>query len=242
MPESVPQTGLAEFLEQWLREGLAGDGLSPFFAIERAHRVPARPPPPGTPPRPIIAKLLHYRDRDYLLHQSRTKGDRTMDNHKVRIFPDFSREVQKQRATFSAAKQKLSQLGLQYGMMFPAKLRVVTKEGTQFFTTAEEVWQWLDQLPQEGNGPPGQVPGHGRKREAKRKTAHTVNSPSHGEMQTERRKAMEAAASLNGSDRGSQVQSAANCEPSDSEHESESSRVSDGSGPVITPGTSDCII
>ncbi|KAJ1092282.1 hypothetical protein NDU88_005393 [Pleurodeles waltl] len=94
----------------------------------------------------------------------------------------------------------------------------------------------------EGNGPPAQGPEHGRRRGAKRNTARIVNSPSPVEMQTERRKAMEAAASLSGSDRGSQVQSAADCEPSDSDHESETSKVSDRSGPTITPGTSDCII
>ncbi|KAJ1202816.1 hypothetical protein NDU88_006611 [Pleurodeles waltl] len=85
-------------------------------------------------------------------------------------------------------------------------------------------------------------PEHGRRRGAKRNTARIVNSPSPVEMQTERRKAMEAAASLSGSDRGSQVQTAADCEPSDSDHESETSQVSDRSGPAITPGTSDCII
>ncbi|KAJ1180379.1 hypothetical protein NDU88_005600 [Pleurodeles waltl] len=69
-----------------------------------------------------------------------------------------------------------------------------------------------------------------------------VNSPSPVEMQTERQKAMEAAASLSGSDRGSQVQFASDCEPSDSDHESETSHVSDRSDPAITPGTSDCII
>ncbi|KAJ1217069.1 hypothetical protein NDU88_004664 [Pleurodeles waltl] len=85
-------------------------------------------------------------------------------------------------------------------------------------------------------------PEHERRRGAKSNTTRIVNSPSPVEMQTERRKAMEAAASLSGSDRGSQVQTAADVEPSDSDHESETSRVSDGSGPAITPGTSDCII
>ncbi|KAJ1144598.1 hypothetical protein NDU88_010896 [Pleurodeles waltl] len=144
---------------------------------------------------------------------------------------------EKQRATFRDAKQNLRQLGLQYGMLFPAKLRVVSKDSTQFFTTAEEVWQWLDLLPHEGNGPPTQGPEHGRRRGTKRNTARIVNSPSPLEIRTERRKAMEAAASLSGSDRVSQVQTAADCEPSDSDHESETSHVSDRSG----PGTSDCI-
>ncbi|KAJ1188529.1 hypothetical protein NDU88_005290 [Pleurodeles waltl] len=102
--------------------------------------------------------------------------------------------------------------------------------------------QLKELLPEEGNGPPAQGPEHGRRRGAKRNTARIVNSPSPVEMQTERRKAMEAAASLSGSDRGSQVQTAADCEPSDSDHESETSQVSDRSGPAITPGTSDCII
>ncbi|KAJ1216289.1 hypothetical protein NDU88_003893 [Pleurodeles waltl] len=69
-----------------------------------------------------------------------------------------------------------------------------------------------------------------------------VGSPSHIEMQKERQKAMEAAASLSGSDLGSYTQIQEELEQSDSEQESEVSHTSDRTGPEVTPGTSDCII
>ncbi|KAJ1092732.1 hypothetical protein NDU88_005842 [Pleurodeles waltl] len=37
LPERIEKSNLVEFLERWLREEVAEDGLSPFFAIERAH-------------------------------------------------------------------------------------------------------------------------------------------------------------------------------------------------------------
>ena len=42
LQENVEGTDMVVFLEKWLREEVVMDGLSPFFALERAHRVPAR--------------------------------------------------------------------------------------------------------------------------------------------------------------------------------------------------------
>ncbi|KAJ1190971.1 hypothetical protein NDU88_000288 [Pleurodeles waltl] len=83
LPEKVEGTSMVDFLEKWLKENIAEEGLSQFFAVERAHRVPARPSPLGVPARPVIAKLLHYKDRDHLLTQSRKKGDCTLDNQVI---------------------------------------------------------------------------------------------------------------------------------------------------------------
>ena len=67
VPEKTENGNVVDFLETWLREQIAPEGLSPHYALERAHRVPVRPPMAGAPPRPIIARLLHYRDRDHIL-------------------------------------------------------------------------------------------------------------------------------------------------------------------------------
>ncbi|KAJ1127520.1 hypothetical protein NDU88_005919 [Pleurodeles waltl] len=123
-------------------------------------------------------------------------------------------------------------------MLFPAKLRVVAKDATQFFNTAE-VWQWIDtQTPAENKQlTVGQRTE--RQRVNRHSEARKVGSPSHIEMQKERQKAMEAAASLSGSDPGSYVQIQVELEQSDSEQESEVSHSSDRTGPEVT---SDCII
>ena len=60
-----------------------------MFAVERAHRIPAKPPPEGAPPRTFIAKFLNFRDRDKIMRLSREKGNMKMGNGHVAVFPDF---------------------------------------------------------------------------------------------------------------------------------------------------------
>ncbi|KAJ1089863.1 hypothetical protein NDU88_003007 [Pleurodeles waltl] len=69
-----------------------------------------------------------------------------------------------------------------------------------------------------------------------------LGSPSPLEILKERQNAMEAAASLSGSDHGFAKQSQEELEHSESEQESEFSHSSDKQGPDVTPGTSDNII
>lgn len=67
VPETAEGRDLVNIFESWLATFIGKDSVSPFFAIERAHRVLTRPLPPGAPPRPILLKLLHYCDRDSIL-------------------------------------------------------------------------------------------------------------------------------------------------------------------------------
>ncbi|KAJ1099851.1 hypothetical protein NDU88_004946 [Pleurodeles waltl] len=62
MPEGVEGTDAVTYLETWLHAIMDEHSITPFFALQRAHRGPTRRPDPGRPPRPIVAKLLHYRD------------------------------------------------------------------------------------------------------------------------------------------------------------------------------------
>lgn len=72
-----------------------------MFSVERAHRVQARPLPPGANPRPFLFKLLNYKDRDVILSKARTMfAALVIDNSKISLFPDFSAELQKQSAKF----------------------------------------------------------------------------------------------------------------------------------------------
>ncbi|KAJ1216911.1 hypothetical protein NDU88_004509 [Pleurodeles waltl] len=45
------------------------------------------------------------------------------------------RGVQRQRAAFNEVKKKMKELGVVYSMQLPARLKVATPEGAQFFTT-----------------------------------------------------------------------------------------------------------
>ncbi|KAJ1115091.1 hypothetical protein NDU88_003319 [Pleurodeles waltl] len=108
--------------------------------LERAHRVPSLQQPPGAPPIPVVTRLLHFKDRDHILQ--RAQMGLKVKNKKVGIFPDFSREVQRQRAALTTVKKRLREAGIIYSMQLPARLRVVTPTGIQFFATPEEAWDW----------------------------------------------------------------------------------------------------
>ena len=52
--------------------------------------------------------------------------------------------VQRQRAPFLTVKQEIREQGVQYALLFPAKLRVIVEGNTKFFTDAKEAWDWLE--------------------------------------------------------------------------------------------------
>lgn len=107
IPETAEGKNPVAFIEQWLISTFGKDAFSPLFAVERAHRVPSRPLPPGNHPRPFLFKLLNYKDRDAILPKARTMSRAMAINiSKVSLFPDFSAELQKQHAKLITLKKK----------------------------------------------------------------------------------------------------------------------------------------
>lgn len=54
LPEHSEGAIPPEFGETWLWEMIGKERLSMLFSVERAHRVPSRPLPAGSPPRPFL--------------------------------------------------------------------------------------------------------------------------------------------------------------------------------------------
>ncbi|XP_073453831.1 uncharacterized protein [Aquarana catesbeiana] len=146
IPEKEEGTDPVTFLESILTTQYGREAFSMMFAVERAHRIPARPPPPGAPPRTFIAKFLNFRDRDKVLRLSREKGNIQLGNTHVAVFPDFSNAIQKKRAQFQDVKRRLRTLHLKYAMLFPARLRVEEDGRAQFFEDPEAAAAWYLQL------------------------------------------------------------------------------------------------
>lgn len=132
LPEGVEGSHPEEFLEEWLKVHMAPGTFTAMFAIERAHRVPGKPPPKGATPRPMIAKILHFRDRENILKGARTGPELKFHNYRISIYPDFSATTQKQRAFFYQIKKRLRELNLMYSMLYPAKLRIVDNGKAHF--------------------------------------------------------------------------------------------------------------
>lgn len=143
-PEKAEGKQPEDFLEMWLKENMVNNTFSRLFAIERAHRVPSKPPSPGSHPHPMIARILHFRDRENILCAARTMGDLQFNGNRISIYPDFSSATQKQRASFVHVKKRLRDLQLAYSMLYPAKLRVVDRGKVSFFSSPIEASRWLD--------------------------------------------------------------------------------------------------
>lgn len=159
MPEKAEGKNPTDFIEAWLADTFGKNNLTPFFSVERAHRVPSRPPPPGGQDRPFLLKLLHYKDRDIILRLARQKVDMEIQGAKISIYPDFSAAVQKQRAKFTEVKRRMRAIPLVYSMLYPAKLRVVADGAVHFFDSPNMAVNWLDRHERRLRGEPrGQSP------------------------------------------------------------------------------------
>ncbi|KAJ1104442.1 hypothetical protein NDU88_001854 [Pleurodeles waltl] len=112
MPEDVESADAVAYLETWLRTIMNECPLTPFFALEIAHRVPTRRPEPGRPSRLIVAKFLHSRDRDLLLQVACETSPFQVEGGCATFFPDFTLAVQSRRATFLGVKRALREEGL----------------------------------------------------------------------------------------------------------------------------------
>lgn len=145
-PEGLEGNRPEEFLLSWLKQTFGDDSFSHLFAIEGSLRVPLRAPPPGSYPRPMLARFPYFRDKETILHKAHNLPDLLYNNNRISIFPDFSAATQKQRAAFQSVKQRLRECSLPYSMLYSAKLRVIHKGNAQFFTSPKEANHWLESL------------------------------------------------------------------------------------------------
>lgn len=98
LPEKSEGPNPIEFLEKWFIELFGRENFSQQFSIERAHRVPFKPPPSGGYPRPMLMKFLNYKDKVTLLRKGREVGNIFYNGAKISMYPDFSPDLQKRRA------------------------------------------------------------------------------------------------------------------------------------------------
>lgn len=97
LPERSEGSCPEAFMEKWLREVFGTETFSHLFAIERAHRIPIRSAKSGGHPRPMIVKLLNYKDKVVLMQKSREKGDIFYNGTRISLYPDYSPDLQKKK-------------------------------------------------------------------------------------------------------------------------------------------------
>lgn len=105
LTEGAEGTDPTAFAERLLQQLLPSACFSPFFMVERAHRIPSTRGPQGAPPRTFIFKLLHFRDRDMVMKEARSQDELRFENAKLLIFPDYSLETQGQQKSYDRLRQ-----------------------------------------------------------------------------------------------------------------------------------------
>lgn len=142
-PEGKEGGDVAKFLEELIPQLLDIEGK---HEIERAHRAINQQPRPGDRPRPILAKFLRSSDRDLVLRAARNKGKLSWENNNIMLFPDFSRATQMKRDKFKECKKKLHEREASFRLLYPAKLRIETKEGVKIFDCPRKAMAFIDAM------------------------------------------------------------------------------------------------
>lgn len=143
LPEKVENPRPSVFLAECLTEVFGPDSFPTPLVVDRAHRINIQMRSPNTP-RPLIARIHHYQNKELLLKLAREKGRLLYHGTEIHIFPDYSPEVSQKRAAFYEVKSQLRSAGYSYRMFFPAKLQITDKKGQKItFSTPEEVKLFL---------------------------------------------------------------------------------------------------
>uniref|UniRef100_H3A1Z4 L1 transposable element RRM domain-containing protein n=1 Tax=Latimeria chalumnae TaxID=7897 RepID=H3A1Z4_LATCH len=143
-PEGVEDGNPVKFLREILPELLDLEE-GQLLEIERAHHTLATRPMPEQHPRAFIVKFLCYPTRELFLHLARNKSQIKWKDHRISLFPDWSRDLQQKRQCFWEVRRSLREKNIKYGLFYPAILKVTHNGETLSFTDPSEVKKFLAQ-------------------------------------------------------------------------------------------------
>lgn len=121
----------SQFVADMLKEAL---DLEKPPTIDRAHRtLRSKPTQDNIPPRAFVVKCHYFSEKESLLKKAiEMKSVTTADGDHIRILPDFTQTVSKQRAAFTEVRGLLRGCeGVRYGLRYPAILRITTADGQE---------------------------------------------------------------------------------------------------------------
>lgn len=120
-----------QFIADMLRELLQLDKTP---VLDRAHRaLRSKPKHDNQPPRAFIARCHYFQEKEEILRKAATLRQlKTSDGDTVRVLPDFTQAVTRQRAAFTEVRNLLRSCeGIRFGLWYPADLRITLEDGTQ---------------------------------------------------------------------------------------------------------------
>lgn len=129
---------MLSFVDKLLREGLQLSEEVPDLQIQRAHCSLGPQPTAGAPPRSIVVKFLSFKVKEMLLHKAwRTKGFKWKDNH-VNFDHDYPPSIIAKWKEYTEIRKVLKTNNVKFQTLFPARLRVMPKDGAGIYDSPSE--------------------------------------------------------------------------------------------------------
>ena len=120
-------------MEVFLTEIFGAEAFPSPPAVDRAQRLAMPRKKQDEPPLPFIARIHHYQSKERIMKLAREAGSLSFRGSEIHIYPEYSAEVSKKRATYSTVKSQLRDAGFGYRTFFPARLQVSAKKLRTFF-------------------------------------------------------------------------------------------------------------
>lgn len=145
LPESIEGTQPTVFFSELLKEIIGEKILPKAPELDRAHRALVAKPTPGSRPRAVIARIHHYQTKTAIIQEARNRrGKLSYQGAPIAIFEDYCPEVIEQRMAYRDVMSRLYQQGCKPALLYPARLRISTKDGRKrFFTSVEDATTFL---------------------------------------------------------------------------------------------------
>jgi len=134
LPENIEGSQPTAFFSQLLFDVLGTDVLTSPPELDRAHRTLTAKPGPSGKPRAVLICFHRFQTRELVVRVARKlRGKLKYDDHPIHILEDYTPEVMEQRAQYRDVMKKLYDLGLKPALRYPAKLFIVTADGSRKF-------------------------------------------------------------------------------------------------------------
>lgn len=143
IPEGTQGNHPSAFIEALLLKVFGEQSFTRKPEVDRAHHSLAPPLKPNQAPRPFIVRMHHYQMRELILHLVREKGQVLYKGLRIHFYPDVSAEVAKRRGAFNQVKAQLRGAGVEYGLLFPARLRIIHDGARHFFDCPQKALEFV---------------------------------------------------------------------------------------------------
>ena len=135
MPEGTEPNGdMVTFISTLMKDTMGNQVFATLPELDRAHRALMQKPKDGQPPRAIIVAFHRYQDREKALRWAR-QNEMLYNGHSLRLYPDLSANLSKKGAAYKTVKSALYKKGIQFRLLYPARLRVSYGGETLMFET-----------------------------------------------------------------------------------------------------------